>query len=119
MTLFHRPMFWRVLSVALFAGAIIVFLSACSAITPAFQSDLEDIEADQAAGLKAAEEGDWMRASISGLLALAGSVTYAVGRQKRYDRAPFEGEVGGETVKVTEDELVKAVALAKKDGRIA
>lgn len=119
MSLFHRPAFWKALAVVLFTGAIAVFLAACSSAIPAFQADIEDIRQDQAASAEAAAEGDWIRASISGLLALAGSVVYAVGRHKKYDRAPFEGTVGGEKVEVTEDELVKAVVLAKKDGRIA
>lgn len=110
--------FWRWASAAFFVAAISLLLIGCSSMVPAFQADLEDIQKDQAASAEAAAEGDWVRATISGLLALAGSVTYAVSRQKKYDRAPFEGKVGDEMVKVTEDEMVKAVMAAKSDGKI-
>jgi hypothetical protein len=110
--------FWRVTSACFFVAAIGVLFIGCSSIVPAFQSDIETVRADQAASAEAAEKGDFIRATLSGLLALAGSASYAVSRQRRYDKAPFEGTVGGETVKVTEDEVVKAVALAKSEGKI-
>lgn len=110
--------FWRWMSALFFVSSVGLLLMGCSSVVPAFQADIEDIQKDQAASAEAAAEGDWVRATISGLLALAGSVTYAVSRNKKYDKAPFEGEVGGEKVLVTEDEIVKAVALAKSEGKI-
>lgn len=110
--------FWKVASALFFAASLTLLLTGCASALPAFQSDLEDIRTDQNMAMESAAEGDWIRASISGLLALAGSVTYAIGAKKKYDKAPFEGEVGGEKMLVTEDEIVKAVALAKRDGKI-
>lgn len=110
--------FWRIVSALFFASAVSLLLLGCASAMPAFKADLEDIAADQATAIKAAEEGDSVRAAISGLLALAGSVAYAIGSKRKYDKAPFEGTVGGEKVLVTEDEIVRAVALAKSEGKV-
>lgn len=115
---FRSPTLWRAISAIFFVSAIATLMIGCSSMLPAFQSDLEDIRTDQNMAMESASEGDWIRASISGLLALAGSVTYAIGQKKKYDKAPFEGEVGGKKVLVSEDEIVKAVALAKSEGKV-
>lgn len=97
-------------------GAVLIAAAAltlwgCSAL-PVTQGTLDDVKADQDAAAAAAENGNVVRTVVSGLLALLGSVSVAVGSLKRHDAKPFQGTVNGRTVSATEDEIV---AVVEKD----
>lgn len=108
------PRVWFALAAILVAAGVI---AGCSAM-PVLQGNLEDVQADQQAQMEAAESGNLLRTILFTLSAAAGSIGVAVSRQRRYDAAPFEGDVGGRKVAVTEDELVKTVEAARAEGKI-
>lgn len=109
-----RPRAWYVLAAIFFVGAIV---AGCSAM-PVLQGNLEDVQADQAAQMESAQSGNLLRTILFSLSAAAGSIGLAVRRQNAYDRAPYVGKVDGRDVAVTEDEVVKAVEAARKEGKV-
>lgn len=108
------PRVWFALAAIFLAAG---FVAGCSAM-PVTQGTLEEVQADQAAQAQAAEEGNLFRTVLFSLSALAGSVGVAVRRQRKYDEAPFEGEVGGRKVSVQEGEVVAAVEHLRKEGHL-
>lgn len=111
------PGVWYTLSAIFFAAAIVGFVG-CSSWVPAFQGDLDQVAQDQRDALNAAQNGDVWRTGISSVLALLGAVSVGVARQRRFDAAPYEGEVAGRKVTASEDEIVAVVEKARKDGQL-